>query len=181
MADEDDTDVTEEALDEAVEGEDGEGGGKKKSKKKLIIILVVLLLIGGGGAGAYFSGLLGGSNEVEVPKEENAEEALKKAGEKHYYGLPEFLVNLNTSSRQSSFLKMVIILDLVDKKDEKLIEANLPRINDSFNTYMRELRPSDLYGSAGLYRLREELLDRINKIIAPAAVNDILFKQILVQ
>ena len=142
--------------------------------------MLVLLLVGGGGAGAYFSGILGGT-EVEAPKEDNAEEALKKAGETHYYALPDFLVNLNTSSRQSSFLKMVIILDLVSKEDEKLIEANLPRINDGFNTYLRELRPSDLYGSAGLYRLREELLDRINKIIAPAAVNDILFKELLIQ
>ena len=185
MADEE-AEIDEEALEGAdpdAEGEDG--GGKKKSKKKLVIILLLLLLIGGGGAGAYFSGMLGGStgghSDITEASEADIAAAMKKAAEKYYYPLPDFLVNLNTSSRQSSFLKMSIVLELVSEKDEKLIEANMPRINDSFNTYLRELRPSDLYGSAGLYRLREELLDRVNKIIAPAAVNDILFKNVLVQ
>lgn len=172
------------APDDAEENEEGKGeeGGapKKKGKKKLLIIIGLVVLLAGGGAGAYFGGLIGGGESTEHTAD-TAEEAMRKAAEKHYFPLPEFLVNLNTSSRQSSFLKMEIIIELSDPKDEKLVEANMPRINDSFNTYLRELRPSDLYGSAGTYRLREELLDRVNKIIAPAAVNDILFKQVLIQ
>ena len=39
----------------------------------------------------------------------------------------------------------------------------------------------DLRGSAGLYRLREELLVRVNKAAAPAKVSDVLFKEMLVQ
>lgn len=183
MADEQEP-LDEEALEDVDPDAEGEDGGKKKSKKKLIMIIVVLLLLGGGGAGVYFSGILGGGEphgEGGEVTDADIAAAMEKAKEKHYYELPEFLVNLNTSSRQSSFLKMEIILELVSPKDEALIEANMPRINDSFNTYLRELRPSDLYGSAGLYRLREELLDRVNKIIAPAAINDILFKNVLIQ
>lgn len=183
----DDNELSEDALEdvdpdaEGEEGEEGEGGGKKKGKKKklLIIIILAVLLLVGAGAGLYFSGIIGGGGEISP--EASTDAAMQKATEKHYFALPEFLVNLNTSARQSSFLKMTIILELVNPKDEALIEANMPRITDSFNTYLRELRPSDLYGSAGLYRLREELLDRVNKIIAPAAVNDILFKQVLIQ
>lgn len=178
--DEDALDELESDLEEGEAGEGGEGAKKKKGKKKLIIILLAaIIILGGAVAGLYFSGVLSGASESN-PEEDSAA-AMQKASEKHYFALPEFLVNLNTSSRQSSFLKMTIILELVNEKDEALIEANMPRINDSFNTYLRELRPSDLYGSAGLYRLREELLDRVNKIIAPAAVNDILFKQVLIQ
>lgn len=178
MADEED-DLNEDAL-EDVDPDADEEGGKRKSKKKLLLIILAVLLLVGGGAGLFLSGILGGGGPGPDP-EASAEAAMQKAKDKHYYALPEFLVNLNTSARQSSFLKMTIILELINSKDEALIEANMPRINDSFNTYLRELRPSDLYGSAGLYRLREELLDRTNKIIAPAAVNDILFKQILIQ
>ena len=38
------------------------------------------------------------------------------------------------------------------------IEAVMPRIVDNFQIYLRELRLEDLRGSAGIYRLREELL-----------------------
>ena len=38
----------------------------------------------------------------------------------------------------------------------------MPRVMDAFQTYLRELRPSDLDGSAGLYRLKEELTRRVN-------------------
>jgi flagellar protein FliL len=57
----------------------------------------------------------------------------------------------------------------------------LPRVIDTLITYMRELRPDDLRGSAGLVRLREELLARIKVSAAPARVNDVLFREILVQ
>jgi flagellar FliL protein len=57
----------------------------------------------------------------------------------------------------------------------------MPRIMDAFQTYLRELRPSDLEGSAGLYRLKEELTRRVNASIAPARINAVLFKEIVVQ
>jgi len=61
------------------------------------------------------------------------------------------------------------------------MEANKPRIVDTFNTYLRELRTSDLSGSAGIYRLREELMARLNKTVEPGIVKDILFSEIIVQ
>jgi len=57
----------------------------------------------------------------------------------------------------------------------------LPRIIDNFQVYLRELRVGDLKGSAGIYRLREELLTRVNSAIAPSKVKGVLFKEMLVQ
>jgi flagellar protein FliL len=57
----------------------------------------------------------------------------------------------------------------------------MPRVMDAFQTYLRELRPSDLDGSAGLYRLKEELTRRVNASIAPSRINAVLFKEIVVQ
>ncbi len=173
---------------EGAEGAEGEAA-PKKSKKKLFIIIGVVVLLVGGGAGAYFGGLIGGKKPPAAAEEGHATE--EGGGEKKhesgepaqtvYYDLPEFLVNLNTNSRQSSFLKMTVVLELNSPEDQKVVEASLPRVLDVFNTYLRELRTSDLYGSAGIYRLREELLVRINKTIAPVQVKDILFKQVLIQ
>ncbi len=165
---------------------EGEAEAPKKSKKKLIIIIVaVLVLLIGAGAGAYFGGFIGGKHAEGEKTEEEAKAGEGHEGEKHgapvFYELPEFLVNLNTTSRQASFLKMTISLELASEEDKVALEAKLPRVLDSFNTYLRELRATDLYGSAGIFRLREELLTRVNKAVEPIKVNDILFKQILVQ
>jgi flagellar FliL protein len=43
------------------------------------------------------------------------------------------------------------------------------------------LRPEDLRGSSGFLRLREELLTRVQLAAAPARVNDLLFREMLVQ
>jgi flagellar FliL protein len=57
----------------------------------------------------------------------------------------------------------------------------LPRVEDTFQVFVRELRASDLDGSAGVYRLREELLRRVNVAVYPAKVDAVLFKDIIVQ
>ena len=53
---------------------------------------------------------------------------------------------------------------------------------DTFLPYLRELRATDLDGSAGLYRPQgEELTRRVNAAIAPNHINAVLFKEIVVQ
>ena len=176
-------DVKEEPREETPEGQEGEGAPKKSKKKLIIIGALAALLIIGGAAGAYFGGFIGKHAEggEEGGHEAAAEHGEAKAGEPVFVDLPEFLVNLNTSSRQTSFLKLTVSLELASMEDSKNLQAKLPRVIDSFNTYLRELRATDLYGSAGVYRLREELLVRVNKAVEPIKVKDILFKQILVQ
>ena len=56
-----------------------------------------------------------------------------------------------------------------------------PRIIDHFQVYLRELRVEDLRGSAGIYRLREELLARVNAAVKPTKVENVLFREVLVQ
>ena len=44
-----------------------------------------------------------------------------------------------------------------------------------------ELRADQLQGSAGLLRVREELLARINAAVRPVRVKDVLFNEMLIQ
>ena len=148
-------------------GAAGEGGEEPRrralSGKKLILFVIaplVLLLLVGGGA-AFF--LLGGKKEeVHVEEKPVVAKALV------YYNLPEILVNLNAAGRRSSFLKMTISLELENPADIPKIQAVMPRIVDNMQSYLRELRAEDLKGSAGLFRLREELLARVNAAAQPA-------------
>ena len=72
-------------------------------------------------------------------------------------------------------------LELAAEADIEHLEQVLPRIVDNFQVYLRELRIEDLKGSAGIYRLREELLLRVNAAAYPAEVRDVLFKEMLIQ
>lgn len=171
---------------------DDEDSGKRSGKKKLIFIILGVVLLVGGAAGAYFMGMFGGkkadTEHAESTEGEHGEKAEGGHGEKAaaeakitYYDMPEFLVNLSSATNQTSFVKMKITLELATEEDVKVAQAKLPVLQDHFNTYLRDLRSSDLSGSAGMYRLREELLARANKSLAPTKVNNILFREILVQ
>ncbi len=169
------------AADEEVETEEGvEAPARKKfAGKKLVIIAgALVVLLGGGGAGAYFMGLFGGSHDKEKHEEAAAEEAPKDLV---FYDLPEILVNLNTAGRKSSYLKIKVALELSDPKAVPLLDARMPRIIDNFQVYLRELRIDDLQGSEGMFRLKEELLSRVNTSVKPVKVADVLFKEMLVQ
>jgi flagellar FliL protein len=90
-------------------------------------------------------------------------------------------VNLDTNGQGSSFLKLDVALEVADQAMMTEIQPRIAKVIDAFQVYLRELRPSDLQGSAGIYRLKEELLRRVNVAIAPAQIESILFKEILVQ
>lgn len=171
---------------------------KKKKKKKLMMIVGVVVLLLAIVGGLFAAGVIGGKKAENAEGEQAAEgehgEAAKGEGEHGegkaaipgapvYYTLPEFLVNLNvaTGGKQTSFLKTTIVLQLEKPDDAKTVEANLPRLLDNMNTYLREMRPTDISGSAGIFRLREELTLRANKTLAPLKVQDVLFKEIIVQ
>jgi flagellar protein FliL len=97
-----------------------------------------------------------------------------------FFDLPDFLVNLNSSGKKSNFLKLTVSLQIEKPEDQARLQAVLPRIIDNCQIFLRELRVEDLRGSGGLYRLREELLARVNAV-APVKVDDVLFKEMLVQ
>ena len=183
MADEEDSeDIPEDEDSEALEGEDEEGSEKPGSTKKILLIVgVVLLLTIGGVAAAYFTGLIDPVIAWITGGEDKEQDQEETKGDAIFFPLEEVIVNLNTGGRQSTFLKIKINLELADAVDIPRIETVMPRIMDNFQVYLRELRIEDLKGAAGMYRLREELLTRVNIAAAPTKINDVLFKEMLVQ
>ncbi len=151
--------------------------GGLSGKKLVLFIVLPLILLLGGGAGVYFSGLL--ESGGEMTEEQVEEQAMHSPGV--FFDLPEMLVNLNTAQRSAGFLKISLSLELESEADVNHIKKVMPRVVDSFQVYLRELRLDDLKGSAGLQRLREELLIRVNAVAKPAMVRDVLFKEMLVQ
>jgi flagellar FliL protein len=164
------------------EAELEEGAAEQAPKKKLFALpplklLIIggaaLLVLAGGGAGAWFF-LFAGKHEAKVEAP-----AVKPAV---FVDLPEVVVNLsNPGTERTQYLRVKVVLELPDQKMIEQIQPIMPRVMDAFQTYLRELRPTDLDGSVGLYRLKEELTRRVNASIAPSHVSAVLFKEIVVQ
>jgi flagellar protein FliL len=174
-----DDDETDAAADEAQE----EAPKSRFGGRRRLIIFggAGLLLLGATGGVLYFTGIAGKLLGTKPAETASAEPAPPPPKPSVFFDLPDLLVNLNSTGRKASFLKISISLDLEDQADTARIQAVMPRIIDNFQVYLRELRVEDLRGSGGIYRLREELLARVNAAASPVKVKDVLFKEMLVQ
>lgn len=159
------------------EVEGGEGSAEKKKKPPIMLIAgaAAFLLIAGGG-GAFF--MLSGSPADTATAEGHAAPV---AHEGFIFNLPSMTVNLKSEGQGEAFMKLTIALEVADEEVMTEMQPRLAKVIDAFQVYLRELRKSDLEGSAGIYRLKEELRRRVNVAIYPQQVDSILFKEILVQ
>ena len=157
--------------------EEGKAPAKRKFSLKLILMAVGgLVALGGVGWGGYYFFF------SESPKSEAAT-AANQIKPPVFMDMPEVLVNLSNTggNEHTQYLKVKVVLELPNQELTAQIQPVMPRLMDTFQTYLRELRPTDLDGSAGLYRLKEELTRRVNAAIAPSRINAVLFKEIVIQ
>lgn len=166
------------APDKPAEGAEAADAPKKAGKLKLILLAVPVLLIATG-AGLWFTGILPKMLGMRHDDPHHAEAA--KPVPPSYLEMPELVANLNGNPQRPSYVKLVARLEIPKADDVDKVRAVLPRLQDMMQTYIREMRPDELRGSAGTYRLREELIVRANTAAAPARVSDVLFTQLLIQ
>jgi flagellar FliL protein len=186
---------------EAAEGEGAEAPAKKKPPLMILIAAGVgaLVILGGGGVAAML--MLGRHKPDEAhaktDKPKKTEQAKGKDGKDakdakdspvtqgpdgvFFYNMPDLVANIQTADGRPSFLKLKLAFEVADQDSADAIQPNAPRLNDMFQTFLRELRPEDLNGSQGAYQLRMELLRRVNLVIAPAKVNSVLIQEMLIQ
>ena len=149
---------------------------KKKGRGRIMLIAGVAAAVIVIGAGSYFFLF---ANKPKETVESTASAAV--APNTFIFNLPEMTVNLSSPEGSENFMKLTIALEVADEEMMKTIQLRMAKVIDAFQVYLRELRKSDLEGSAGIYRLKEELLRRVNVAIAPAQVENVLFKELLVQ
>ena len=196
-----DAEAPEGAAAPAPEGEEGaaEPAKKKGLPLKLIIIAVAgVLVLGGVGAGAFVMfGPKGPPAKADAHKDKDKKKKDDKKDDKKvvdknapviadgpngvvFYTLPDIVVNMQTADGRSTYLKLKLTFELPDHDTVDVLEPNRPRLQDMFQTFLRELRPEDLSGSQGSYQLRMEILRRVNLVIAPAKINSVLIEEMLI-
>jgi flagellar FliL protein len=186
------SDADEDMAPEAEGAEGAEGGGKKKLPMNLIIIAAAVVLVLGGGGGAAFM-LLGPKAPPPAHKLPPKPKAAKDGKPDPdapvvadgpdgvvFYTLPDIVVNMETPDGKPTFLKLKLTFELPDHDTADVLDPEMPRLQDMFQTFLRELRPEDLSGSEGTFALRMELQRRVNLLIAPSKVNSVLIEEMLI-
>jgi len=185
---------------EGAEGVEGEAPAKKKLPLKMLIIAgaAALVVLGGGGGAAFIflkpkpEAAAEKGHEKKKEKKKGEKEKGGKEGEKGaavvregpdgvvFYTMPEVVVNMQTADGRPTFLKLKLTLELPDEDAVEELDPNMPRLQDMFQSFLRELRPEDLSGSQGSYQLRMEILRRVNLVIAPSRANAVLIEEMLI-
>ena len=171
-------------------------GGKGRGKLVIVLAGAAVLLLGGGGAAAYFLGFFSGAaahgtaEHAGAPTKEGAAKGKAESGKAGEGGpaedvtfveLPDMLVNLQAETSRPRYLRLRIAVEVEDDKAAAAVKALTPRVLDSFQMFLRSLTVDDVQGSAGMERLKEEMLARVNVAVEPSRIRDVLFKEILVQ
>jgi flagellar protein FliL len=188
--------VQEAPEEEASEGEEGEGvQPKKKLSMKMMLIAgaAALVVVGGGGTAGFIflkpkpDAAHAGKKPAKKGKDDKGKKDDKTGAQVRegpdgvlFYTLPDVVVNMQTADGRPTFLKLKLTLELPDQATVDVLDPSLPRLQDMFQTFLRELRPEDLSGSQGSYQLRMEILRRVNLVIAPSKANAVLIEEMLI-
>jgi len=189
---------------ETAQNVEGEETATKKKPPLLLIIIGAAVLVAGIGGGAAFFLMKPKSAEPEAAADAHAPEQAADAGGHGaegegdaaaggvgtiaagpdgvtFYTLPDMIVNIQSPEGRTTYLKLKLTLEMKDAAAANRLRAQYPRLNDMFQSFLRELRPEDLAGSAGSYQLRAEILRRVNLVAAPSKVDAVLIEEMLVQ
>jgi flagellar FliL protein len=181
-------------VDEDAEVGEGEEAAPKKKIPLMFIIggaAAAVIILGGGTTAFLMMSHKPADAHAKAPKKE-AKKDDKKKDDKNgaqiadgpdgvvFYTPPDIVVNMQTADGKPTFLKLKLTLELPDKATADTLDENMPRLQDMFQTFLRELRPEDLSGSQGSFQLRTELLRRVNLVVAPAKVNSVLIEEMLI-
>jgi flagellar FliL protein len=149
----------------------------KSSKMPLIIGLVLALAGGGGGFFAVQSGLIGGESDESHSATADHTESETFASVA-YVALDPIVISIPTSNGPR-FLRFAAQLEVSPEHQEEVALLK-PRIIDVLNGYLRAVSLEELERPAILMRLRVQMLRRIQVVVGPNRVNDLLVMEFVV-
>ncbi|MGB8839882.1 MAG: flagellar basal body-associated FliL family protein [Aliidongia sp.] len=150
--------------------------------RRIILIVALLVIVGGLTGGFYFRAaltpmILGAAGDAGPPTKR-----VVKPDEVAYCDLPDIMVTLdNRGLPGNHVVKLSVSLELDDRAEQPRVQAYIPRVIDVFQVYIRQLSVEDVTGVPKIQQLRKAVLTRINAALEPTHVDDVLFREVLVQ
>jgi flagellar protein FliL len=154
-----------------------ESGPKPKTSKAVVLMLA--LNLGATGFGVF--------KLLNLPQAEAAAKpaAVSEKTTKEVTGpvvpLDPFVVNLDEPGATSRYLKITLQLELVDHKDEELVEKSKQVIRDEVLRHLSGLKLKDTLGIQAKDTLRDQLMKVIEDIVGPGKVRRMFFQEFVVQ
>lgn len=152
-----------------------EAGPKPKTSKAVVLMLA--LNLGATGFGVF--------KLLNLPQAEAAKPAPVAEKTKEVTGpvvpLDPFVVNLDEPGTTSRYLKITLQLELVDHKDEELIEKSKQVIRDEVLRHLSGLKLKDTLGVQAKDTLRDQLMKEIEDIVGTGKVRRMFFQEFVVQ
>lgn len=151
---------------------------KAIDRKKMLIFILPVLIVVGLSVGLYYAlnSDYGGNGAAQYNIVKHASNADGTDKITVFYDLPEVSVNLKSSGPDKQRLHLRVNIELSSIEDIKVVEILTPKLNDAILSHIVELIPQELEGANGLYWLKEELLYRLNLIVAPIKISNLNIK-----
>ena len=150
-----------------------------RQKLKLILIGLGVVAAIGGGVGIYFSGL-GGTISDSLSGTPKAKMELPEPS--LFHDMAVMTVDLKPSKkRKRAFIRFAMTVEVYGESGRNKIISEEAKILNSVQEFLREQTPESLAGKEGSIKLRQGMIEAINKSIAPEKVITVLFKEILVR
>lgn len=141
-----------------------------KNKKILLAAIAMIGLLSG--VGILYYNVNTNSNKPNILNDRKT----------MFVPMDDITVNLRKGvENNSTWLKIKVTLEVSDQNNYDLVILMMPKIVDIFQIYLKELRKNDLDGSFGIYKIKDEMMMRINSILYPGKIEGILFQDFIIQ
>lgn len=177
-----------------------EAEAKPAGRSKLFLILGIVLLLGLGGGGAWYMGFLGGKKPAADEGEHDAADAEggehgggghgggEAGGKTHelksevgaLHALDPFIANLNDADGKR-YLKATIQIEFFDKDVPQDFDVRTPQVRDLLLTLFTSKSFGEIRTPEGKTVLREEIINRVNRVLRRDAVKAVYFTEFIVQ
>lgn len=142
---------------------------KKRSKLPLVLGVVLALALGGGGFYAVYSGMILGQGDQQLTGEETNPAPLPDIA---FLPMEPLVVSLGATA-SARHLRFAGQLE-VEKQHQAEVALLMPRVLDVLNGYLRALDVAELEDRTALFRLRSQMLRRIQIVTGEGRVRDLL-------
>lgn len=148
---------------------------KKSSSIKWIIIAVVVLLVLGGGGFISWKTFLS-----PAQKGDSEGGAAMRVELGPTFPLETFIVNLVGTSGER-YLKVTIELELKESKLVSELEKRKPQVRDTILLLLSSKTFEDIATFRGKTKIRNEIIARLNAVLAPGSIKKVFFTEFVVQ
>jgi flagellar FliL protein len=161
-------------------GETPELAPPRKRRGKTLLLLAGVVGLLGGGAGAAWKFVPGVADKARALIGHEAPRDIAAVSVRPVFvDLPEMAVTLPNAGHPRQMrirLSLELTQGLPDKESGEVLS---PRVYDALLTYLRTLREGEVDGGLGLDRLRADLYRRVELVVGPGMLRDLLITSLV--